>query len=73
MDRKLKAILDEFLPYTDAETKFGEESKKNRQEKFELRKKLANAIVAYKHDEIIELPGLNIDIVEVMKKMRSDN
>lgn len=68
-DRKIKAILDEFLPY--------EESEYSSPEKWRLktdrRTQLADAIIAYKNDEIICLPGLNIDMKEVIKKMKSEN
>lgn len=64
MDRRLKEILDEFLPYTDDEYPDPDLWKA----KTELRNKLADAIIAYKNHKPVELPPIEVDIKEIMKK-----
>lgn len=73
MDRQLKAILDEFLPYTEEESKFGEASAALRDKKNERRKQLADAIENYKAGMPLSLPGLNVNMYEVIRKLQSNN
>lgn len=75
MDRqlKLKAILDEFMPYTEDESQYGAASAAKRQAKYELRQRLAHAIETYSEFKDVPMPGLNIDMVEVIKKYTEEN
>lgn len=69
MDFKLKAILDEFLPYTDDEYP----SVEKWEAKTALRKRLADAILVYKEYKHIAMPGINVDMIDVIKKMTGEN
>lgn len=74
MDRRLKEILDKYFPYTEDELSYGAESEVKRLAKRELRLKVEKVVNEYNETKQLNIPAdLSIDMVEVIKKLTSEN
>lgn len=74
MDRRLKDILDKYFPYTDDELAYGAEANAKRQVKREIRLRIEKVVNEYNETKQLNLPtDLSVDMVEVIKKLTSEN
>jgi hypothetical protein len=74
MDRRLKDILDKYFPYTDDELEWGVQAEMRRQKKREIRLRIEKVVNEYNETKQLNLPtDLSIDMIEVIKKLTSEN